>query len=152
MKFKTPLFKNGNQCKPIKEVLTPIWGKVSRPTINSIKGTGHYWYLLKIIVSIKTYLVTSNGGWLIVCNTVRNGSLWNNVVFEKEVICHSNIKRLLAWNPLQASKRSPLCSKGMFSFIFLLQLQWPIESKISQVCFCRMPVNQVTITKGVQCL
>ena len=38
------------------------------------EGTGHYWLLLKIIGSIKTYLVTSNGELLIVKN-VRNGSL-----------------------------------------------------------------------------
>ena len=31
-----------------------------------LKGTVHYWQLLKIIVGIKTYLVTSNGELLIV--------------------------------------------------------------------------------------
>ena len=30
------------------------------------KGSGHYWYLLKIIISIKPYLVTSNGERLMV--------------------------------------------------------------------------------------
>ena len=59
---------------------------------NSLKGTGHYWLLLKILVSIKTYLVTSNGELLIVWNIVRNGYLWMNLVFEKEVISHSNIR------------------------------------------------------------
>ena len=40
-----------------------------------LTGTGHYWYLLKIIVSKKTDLVTSHGELLIVQNIVRNGSL-----------------------------------------------------------------------------
>ena len=31
-----------------------------------LKGSGHYWRLLKIIISIKPYLVTSNGERLIV--------------------------------------------------------------------------------------
>ena len=38
--------------------------------------------------SHKTYLVTSNGELLTVKHIVRNGSLWSNVVFEKEVIFH----------------------------------------------------------------
>ena len=32
----------------------------------SLKGSEHYWKLLKIIISIKTYLVTNNGELLIV--------------------------------------------------------------------------------------
>ena len=35
----------------------------SSPTV--LKGSGHYWKLLKIIISIKPYLVTSNGERLI---------------------------------------------------------------------------------------
>ena len=31
-------------------------------------------------------------------NIVRNGSLWSNLVFEKEVVSHSNIKILQAWS------------------------------------------------------
>ena len=42
--------------------------------------------LLKTIISIKHYLVTSNGERLMVPNIVRNGSLRSNVVYEKEVI------------------------------------------------------------------
>ena len=34
--------------------------------LERFKGSGHYWWLLKVIVSIKTYLVTSNGVLLIV--------------------------------------------------------------------------------------
>ena len=41
----------------------------------SIKGSGQYWYILKIIISIKPHLVMSNGERLIVKNIVRNGSL-----------------------------------------------------------------------------
>ena len=41
--------------------------------------------LLKIIIRIKPYLVTSNGERLIV---VRNGSLRSDIVFGKEVIFH----------------------------------------------------------------
>lgn len=51
-----------------------------RNDIIRFKGTGHYWKLLKIVISIKTKLVTSNGNikhW-------ENAFLWN-VVFEKEV-------------------------------------------------------------------
>ena len=44
--------------------------KFSQP----FKGSGNYWYLLKIIISIKPYLVTSNGERLIVQNIVKNGS------------------------------------------------------------------------------
>ena len=36
---------------------------------------GHYWYLLKIIISIKPYFDTSNGELLTVKNIVRNGSV-----------------------------------------------------------------------------
>ena len=46
----------------------------------------------KKIVSIKSYLVLSNGELLIVYNIVRNGSLRSNVVFEKKAISHSHIK------------------------------------------------------------
>ena len=40
-----------------------------------LKGSGHYWKLLKIVISIKPFLVASNGELLIVLNIVRNGSL-----------------------------------------------------------------------------
>ena len=33
--------------------------------IELLKGTGHFWYVLKMIVSIKTYLVDNNGELLI---------------------------------------------------------------------------------------
>ena len=54
----------------------------------TFKGSGHYWSLLKIIICIKTYLVTSNGEMLVVYNNLRNGTLWSNAVLEKEVFFH----------------------------------------------------------------
>ena len=38
----------------------------------TLKGSGHYWYLLKIIIIIKTYLVTSNGELLIIVDSVKH--------------------------------------------------------------------------------
>ena len=38
------------------------------------------------MISLKPYLVTSNGERLVVQNVVRKGSLWSEVFFEKEVI------------------------------------------------------------------
>ena len=55
-----------------------------------LKGSGHYWQLLKIMIIIKPFLITSNGERLTVLNIVRkrNSSLCSNVVFKKEVIFH----------------------------------------------------------------
>ena len=44
--------------------------------------------LLKIFISIKLCWVTSNGERFVVYNIMRNGSLWSDIVFEKEVIFH----------------------------------------------------------------
>ena len=52
----------------------------------SSKGSDLYWLLLKIIVSIKIFFVTSNTELLIVSNIVRNSSLWSNVVFESTIL------------------------------------------------------------------
>ena len=55
--------------------------------VHSMFPSSRQWPLvLKIIVSIKTYLVTDYGELLIVQNIVRNGSLGSKIVFEKEVI------------------------------------------------------------------
>ena len=48
-----------------------------------LKGSGPHWWLLKIIIGIKPYFVTSNGESLVVQNIVRNGSLWSGVVFRE---------------------------------------------------------------------
>ena len=58
-------------------------------SICNVKGW-HYWYILKIIISIKPYLVKSNGGRLKVWNIVGNGSLRGDLVFYKEVIFHES--------------------------------------------------------------
>ena len=42
------------------------FGCCFRPFLSAIKGSGHYWYLLKIVISIKPYLVKSNGERLVV--------------------------------------------------------------------------------------
>ena len=54
-------------------VVTPFMtkNKKNEHIKSHIKGSGHYWYLVKLIISIKPQLVTSNGERLI----VRNGSL-----------------------------------------------------------------------------
>ena len=39
------------------------------------------------MISIEPYLVTSNWERLMVSNIVRNGTLWSDIVFKKEVIC-----------------------------------------------------------------
>ena len=66
----------------------------------------------------------------------KNGSLWSNIVFEKEVTSHSNNKILQARSLLLGIwKHITLCNKC----VFLLQLRWPIESKFSQIGYliCR---------------
>ena len=85
---------------------------------------------------------------------MRNGSFWGNVVFEKEVIFHSNNKRLQAWRLLQCIwKHTNLCDKGVFSFIILLQLWWPIEHKFSQVCYFMhmLEVRRLVFDKYQRC-
>ena len=81
------------------------------------------------------------------------------MVFEKEVISHSNIKRLQLKPYYYASESIHiLCNKGVFLFIIFLQLRWPIESKFSQVSYLSHMLGYVkweylslTITKRVQC-
>ena len=47
--------------------------------------TKYYWWLLKITISIRTYLVTSNGELLIVLHIG-----WSNQFLRKRLISHSN--------------------------------------------------------------
>ena len=69
-------------------------------------------------------MVTSKGELLIVYNVERNGSLWSNIVFEKEVIFHKfNLDT------------SELDFEVFCSFITVSQLQGPIELKFVHVCF-----------------
>ena len=56
---------------PPGKMLSPTMTRLSLQEYESrFKGTGHYWLLLKINVSIKTYLVTSNGE-LVIVKTLR---------------------------------------------------------------------------------
>ena len=68
------------------------------------------------------------------------------VVFEKEGISKLN-KSLQAWSPfLSIWKHKILCITGIFSFIILLQLRWPIEWKKSQICYVvHVWIHQVRI-------
>ena len=89
-----------------------------------------------------------------------NGSLWSNLAFENEVISYSNNKRLQVETVLLGiSEHTNLCNKGVFSFIVLLQLRWPVEFKFSQVCYfmhilryTKCEYWSLTITKRVKCL
>ena len=90
--------------------------------------------LLKVIVSIKTHLVTSNGELLVVYNIVRNGSLLSNLVFEKKV---EILTKILGFRPIK--KKSHLnahkfVQQWSFYFIIFLQLRWRTESAFSQIC------------------
>ena len=70
---------------------------------------------------------------------MRKGSLWSNVVFEKEGIFHVfdfetselgfEVSKSSSW------KHTTSCDKGIFSSIIISQLQRPIEFKFSQVCY-----------------
>ena len=84
---------------------------------------------------------------------MRNGSLWRNLVFEKEVISHSKSegKKRKKLQAFSASKSTHfvehLCNKGIFfSCIILLQLRWPNESKFSQIYYFKhIGIHQVRI-------
>ena len=93
-------------------------------------------------------MVTSNGELLIVYSIVRNGSLWNDVVFEKEIIFHElDFETLdLEFEVSKSSnwKNRTLCDSGFFSFIIILQLRWPIELKLSQVCYFMHMLSEKT--------
>ena len=70
---------------------------------------------------------------------MRNGFLWSNVVFKREVIFHEfdfetsdlefEVSKWSIW------KHTTLCDKGVFSSIILSQLWRAIELKFSQVCY-----------------
>ena len=48
-------------CRPYKLLKQYLY-----LVILHFKDSGHYWQVLKIIISIKPFLVTSNGEWLMV--------------------------------------------------------------------------------------
>ena len=69
-----------------------------------------------------------NGELLIVLYFVRNGSLWSDVIFKKEVIFHEFdfktseldfvVSKSSMWKP------TTLCDEGVFSFIIISQLRF----------------------------
>ena len=74
---------------------------------------------------------------------MRNCSLWSNIAFEKEVISHSNNKRLQGWSLLLGIwKQTNLYQ--VFFFIILLQLWWPVGSQ-SLLFFAYVEIHQVRI-------
>ena len=71
------------------------------------------------------------------------------IFFDKEVN-YTQIWSLLIF--LKASESKHLCAARLFvSFIILLQIQWPIESKFSQICYF-MHNNMWGYTKWEYCL
>ena len=70
---------------------------------------------------------------------MRNGSLWSDKVFKKEVNFHKfdlktseldfEVSKFSIW------KHTATCDKGVFSFIIILQLRRPIELKFSPACY-----------------
>ena len=133
------------------------------PQTMHFKGTGHYcWYLLKI--SIKTYLVTSNGEPSIVCKVVRDGSLWRNVErssFPLKYLDLISRPQNQIWRSRNQASESTqlLVIKVFFSFIYIIsQLRRPIEFKFSQVCYLRIVLGHtkwedwsLTITSVFKC-
>ena len=118
-----------------------------RNTSCTLNGTGHYWLLLKIIVSITPYLVTSN-------NIVRNGSLRSIVVFRER----SKFSRVWFWG-LRIRflrSRSQTCestqlrvTRVFFSLIIISQLQTFTGLLFYALCWEDW---SLTITTSVQCL
>ena len=70
---------------------------------------------------------------------MRNGSLWSDRVFEKEVFFHEfdfgTSSLALIRSRSQTSESTPTCEKGVFYYIHICQLRQPIELKFSQVCY-----------------
>ena len=70
---------------------------------------------------------------------MRNGSLWSNVVLVVKVFFHEfdfetstlefEVSKSSIW------KHTTLCDKGVFSFIIISRLRWPIELNFSQVFY-----------------
>ena len=78
MYFSTPCEGLGLESNP--RVLPVLFSHRTRlKAVDTMVITQNRYY-------IKPYLVTSNRERLIVQNIVRNGSLWSDVVFEKEVV------------------------------------------------------------------
>ena len=104
-----------------------------------------------------------NGELLIVLYFVRNGSLWSDVFFKKEVIFHEFdfktseldfvVSKSSMWKP------TTLCDEGVFSFIIISQLRWPVKLKFLQVWYfmnmlryTKLEDWSLAVTYSVQCL
>ena len=136
-----------------------LWRRWFLGTYN-FKGTGNYWYK-KIVVSIKnlqTIALSKERNFhhsdkrvtfhnFREYNISRNSSLWSNVVFEKEVISHSNIKRLIyIWNLMILHLRAHKLVQQVFFFLSLFSTNFGDQlSSNSIVC-----KSHVCVHKGTQ--
>ena len=68
-----------------------------------------------------------------------NNSLWSNVfIWDRGnfSLKYFNMKETSGLKPISGIwKHTQLCNKGVFFFIVFLQLRWPIELKLSQICY-----------------
>ena len=95
-----------------------------RPSVINFKGTGHYWQLLKVVVSITNLL--GNKQWGAVDSIQHFKSLcWRKIVFEKEVMLYdSSGLKLLYYRHLNSHK-------AVFSFHYSLATSMTDWVKIS---------------------
>ena len=116
--------------------------------------------ITQIIVSIKNDLVLTSYGELLVIkkNIVRNGSLWSNVVFKKEVISYSNNERLqLKPFIIHLLKAHKVMQQGCLCFHYYLATSITnFEFKFLQACYVMHTLGytkwkywSLTITKGI---
>ena len=91
-----------------------------------LKGTGRYWLLLKIIVIIKTYLVTSKGELLNICTSIKQCEkrlpIWTT--FSRKKLFLTKIFEFgfetsefdFAVSKLSICKHTTSCDRGVFFF------------------------------------
>ena len=100
---------------------------LSRPQLHQRAVEAHCLVITPKRFEHTNLLVMSNWELMMVYNMVRNGSLWRNVVFEKEE--KFTLKRLKPFIGIWICKQR-WC---LFCHI-LLQIRWPIGFKCSQIC------------------
>ena len=123
------------------------WNEQKVTTFTALKGRYMFGNYSKQIINLS---------WI----NVENDPFWSNIVFEKEVISSLYNKTLLARSLLLLSESTQIFSnKGVFSFIILSHLWWPIEPKFSQDCYLMVMMGctkwedwSLTITKPVPSL
>ena len=98
----------------------------------------------------------SNGALVRLKNIVRNGFLWSNIVFVKEVTSHSNIKRLQAWSFLVIIWMHTNCATRVF-FLLLFSCNFDIDQLslnfhrfVIMLGYTKWEYWSLTITKVVQ--